>query len=87
MQKVYLLRLMPVCVGTKSGGDVLVVFRRRGVKFAQSSSQWEQGQYLKKIYQTLLPTRSNETWMKYTPLTLLSQHKLALTARKTLFAL
>jgi hypothetical protein len=39
------------------------------------------------ISQTLRTNKKQETWSKCTPLTLLSQCKLALTARNTLFAL
>ncbi len=45
------------------------------------------GRYLKKSTKCCWPIRSKETSVKYTPLTLLSQRKLALTARNTLFAL
>jgi hypothetical protein len=44
----------------------------------------KQGPIPEEIYQTLLTNKKKETWLKYTPQTLLSQHKLALTARKTL---
>jgi hypothetical protein len=47
----------------------------------------KQGPIPKEIYHTLLTNKSKETWIKYTPLTLLRQSKLALTARNTLFAL
>jgi hypothetical protein len=48
----------------------------------------KQGPMLEEIAPTLLrPIKSKESWTKYTPLTLLSQQKLALTTRNTLFAL
>jgi hypothetical protein len=46
-----------------------------------------EGPIPEEIYQTLLTNRSKETWIKYMQLTLLSQRKLALTARKKVFAL
>jgi hypothetical protein len=58
-----------------------------GVKFAQSSSQWEARADTKEISQTLLTNKKQRTWIKYTSLTLLSQGKLALTEGNTLFAL
>jgi hypothetical protein len=57
-----------------------------GVKFAQSSSQWEARADTRRNVPNLAdPIRTRETWTKYTPLALLSQRKLALTARNTLF--
>jgi hypothetical protein len=44
------------------------------------------GRYLKKCPKLQGPIRNNETWIKYTLLTVLSQRKLALTERNTLFA-
>jgi hypothetical protein len=35
--------------------------------------------------QTMLANKKQGTWIKYTPLTLLNQRKLTLTARNTLF--
>jgi hypothetical protein len=56
-----------------------------GVKFAQSSSQWEARADTRRNVPNLAhPIRTKETWTKYTPLTLLSQRKLALSARNTL---
>jgi hypothetical protein len=65
----------------------LFVFPGVGVNFAQSSSNGKQGPIPEEIYPTLLTKKRKETWNKCPPLTLLSQHKLALTARNTLFAL
>jgi hypothetical protein len=39
------------------------------------------GRYLKKSTKPCWPVESKETWTKYTPTTLLSQHKLTFTAR------
>ncbi len=47
----------------------------------------KEGAISEEMSQTLLTNKSKEIWTKYTPLTLLSQHKLALTSRNTLFAL
>jgi hypothetical protein len=54
-----------------------------GVQFAQSSSQWEaRADTLRNV-----PNPADKkTWNKYTPLTLLSQCKLSITARNILFA-
>jgi hypothetical protein len=58
-----------------------------GVKFAQSSSQWEARADTRRNVPNLAdPIRTRKTWTKYTPLALISQRKLALTARNTLFA-
>jgi hypothetical protein len=48
-----------------------------GVKFTQSSSQWEARANTEEMSQTLRTNKSKETWTKYNPLTLLSQRKLA----------
>jgi hypothetical protein len=57
-----------------------------GVRFAQSSSQWE-ARADEEISQTLLNNyKQGNLDYKYTPVTLLSQRKLASTARNTLFA-
>ncbi len=86
MIKVYWLA---ACIAPKVVGAVLIVFLRlwRKIKFAYLlQSTRSKGQYLKKCPNPAVPIRSKETWTKYTPLTLLSQRKLALTARNTIFA-
>jgi hypothetical protein len=59
-----------------------------GVKFAQSSSQWEASvDTWINVPNPADQKEAKKTWTKYTPTTVLSQRKLALTARNTLFDL
>jgi hypothetical protein len=59
-----------------------------GVRFAQSSSKWEaQTDIPEEMSQSLLQIKSKETRTKYTPVTLLSQRKLTITAINRLFTL
>jgi hypothetical protein len=76
---------------TKSGWRSICFFPLEfGVELEQPSSQWEASSHVlipEEMPQTLLTKKIMETGTTYTPLTLLSQRELALTARKTLFAL
>jgi hypothetical protein len=73
---------LAACISLRVFGAVLVVFLRRWRKIAQSTSQWE----------ARADTRRNvlnyadQLKAKYTPVTLLSQCKLAVTARNTFLA-
>jgi hypothetical protein len=60
-----------------------------GVKFAQSSSHGKQGLIHEEMSQTLLTNKKQVNVVKVhaANITVLSQRKLALTARNTLFAL
>ncbi len=69
-------------------GAVLFIFLRHWRKICMIlQPMGSKGRYLKKCHKACWPTKSKETWTKYTTTTLLSQRKLALTARNTLFAL
>jgi hypothetical protein len=62
-------------------GAVLVVFLWRWRKICTIlQPMGSKGRYLKKGPEPCRPIRSKEIWIKYTPLTLLSQSKLTLTA-------
>ncbi len=64
----------------------LVVFLRRWRKiWTIFQPLGRKGRYLKKSPKPCWPIRSKETWTKCTPTTLISQRKLALTARKCPF--
>jgi hypothetical protein len=51
------------------------------------AANWKQGLIAEEIYKTLLTTKKQGNWTVYTPATLFSLCKLALTARNTFFAL
>jgi hypothetical protein len=70
--------------------SLLVVFLWRWLKICtipQPISNFSKDRYLKKCPKPCWPIRNQDTWTKYTPVTLLSQCKLALTGRNTLFVL
>jgi hypothetical protein len=74
---------LDACIALSAVGAVLVVFLRHWRKICTIlQPMGSKGQYLTKCLKSCLPIRSKETWTKYTPLTLLSQCKLALTATK-----
>jgi hypothetical protein len=69
-------------------GAVFVAILRRCRKICTIlQPMGSKGRYLKKSTNPCRPIKSKKTWTKYTPLTLLSNRKLALTARNKLFAL
>jgi hypothetical protein len=75
---------LAACIALGDVGTVLIVF----LNIAQSSSQWEAWADTKnKRSKHCQPIRRKETLTKYTPLTVLNQRKLALTARNKLVAL
>jgi hypothetical protein len=80
---------LDVCLHcTKSGWRCIGRFPPALAKNLQNPlANKKQGPIREEIYQTLLTNKKQVTWIKYRPLTLLSQRKLALTARNTLFAL
>jgi hypothetical protein len=75
------------CTALSVVGAVLVFSSGVGAKFHKLPANGKQGPIPEEIYQTLLNNKKKGNLVKYTPLTLLSQHKLPLTARNTLFAL
>jgi hypothetical protein len=74
---------LPACIALRVAGDVLVAFLRRWRKICTILQPiGKQGPIPEEISQTLLTNKKQGN-----PQTLLSQHKLGLTGRNTLFAL
>jgi hypothetical protein len=79
---------LDACPAQRVVGAVLVVSFSSGVGVKSEKilqTMGSKGRYLKQSTKPCWPLRSKESWTKYTPL--LSQRKLALTARNTLFVL
>ncbi len=68
-------------------GAVFAIFLRRWLTiYTVLQPMWSKCRYLKKCPKPCWPIRSKDTWTKYTPLTLISQCRLALIVRNTLLA-
>jgi hypothetical protein len=79
--------LPTACIALRVVGIVLVGFLRRCEILHNPPANGKQGLIPEEMSQTLLTNKKQENTDKYTPLTLLGQPKLALTGKKTLFAL
>ncbi len=76
---------LAACIALRVVSAVLVVFFRHWCKICTIlQPMGNKGRYLKKCPKPWWPIRSEERWTQYTPTTLLSQRKLALTARNKL---
>jgi hypothetical protein len=74
---------LDACIVLGVVGAVLDVFLCRWCKICTILQPLgSKGRYLKKSTKPCWPLRSKETWIKYSPLILLSQPKLAITGRK-----